>query len=247
MLDKLGKAELGEATKAMGLVFAIGLVLAVIGGTLNVMISNDTTDYSDVEIPKEGDDTAVDATKMIGYFHQTGKGVVGLLAFWFPIVGMILIAVGIGTLSTRLSVLCMLAAPLGIFVLLLMLQDTVTIYGVIALYVLAVCADVKSTLSSGMFPERERNLVIACLCRKVGMAKVLAAYCTAYVAVTVSGYLLLEEVYVVLAVMASVHVVASAANIVPSRARKKKTAVVATTTTTATTTATHRQPNCVIV
>ena len=115
MLDKLGKAELGEATKAMGLVFAIGLVLAVIGGTLNVMISNDTTEYSDAEIPKEGDDTAVDATKMIGYFHQTGKGVVGLLAFWFPIVGMILIAVGIGTLSTRLSVLCMLAAPLGIF------------------------------------------------------------------------------------------------------------------------------------
>ena len=87
MLDKLGKAELGEATKAMGLVFAIGLVLAVIGGTLNVMISNDTTEYSDAEIPKEGDDTAVDATKMIGYFHQTGKGVVGLLAFWFPIVG----------------------------------------------------------------------------------------------------------------------------------------------------------------
>ena len=247
MLDKLGKAELGEATKAMGLVFAIGLVLAVIGGTLNVMISNDTTEYSDVDISKDGGDTAVDATKMIGYFHQTGKGVVGLLAFWFPIVGMILIAVGIGTLNTRFSALYMLAAPLGIFVPLLMLQDTITIYGVAVLYAFAVCADVKSTLSSGMFPERERNLVIACLCRKIGMAKVLAIYCATYTAVMVSGYALLEDVYVVFALMVSVHMAASAANSVLCRAEKKRKAATATAIATATATVTHRHPNCVIV
>lgn len=213
MLDKLGKADLGEATKAMGLVFAIGLVLAVIGGTLNVMIGNDATDYADSDIITEDDATTVDATRMIGYFHQTGKGIVGLLAFWFPIIGMILIAVGIGTLVIKNSIFHMILIALGVLGLFVLFEGIIPIYGVVSLYLLALYADVQSTVSSKLFPKYERNIVIACLYKKMELTRVWAVYGVIYTMVIVSGYMLLENVYVVLAVMASVHIAASIGNV----------------------------------
>ena len=216
MLDKLGKADLGDATKAMGLIFAIGLILAVIGGTLNVMIGNDSTDYADSDIITEGDDndgTTVDATKMIGHFHQTGKGVVGLLAFWFPIIGMILIAVGIGTLTLKGAVFYTLMMASGVLGALILLESVVSLPVVIAFYLLALYLDVKSTITSQRFPKYERNLVIACLYTKMKISQVWLVYGVVYAVTITSGYILLDSVYMVFAVMGSVHIAASIGNI----------------------------------
>ena len=216
MLDKLGKADLGDATKAMGLIFAIGLILAVIGGTLNVMIGNDSTDYADSDTIT-GDDSSddggtVDATKMIGHFHQTGKGVVGLLAFWFPIVGMILIAVGIGTLSLREPILYTVTMTMGMLGVLILFESVVPLPAVIAFYLLALYLDAKSTLSSQRFPKYEKNLVIACLYTRIRLSKVWLVYGVIYVATVASGYMLLDSMYMVFAVMGSVHAVAAIGN-----------------------------------
>ncbi len=205
MLDKLGKADIGEASKAMGLVFVIGLILAVIGGTLATMVANDTTEYANI-------DDALDATKMIGEFHTLGKGFVSLLAFWFPIIGVIMIAVGLGVLSMRRTVLYTVLLSVLLVVLLVLLRDVIPLHVMVSLYGIVLSLDVMSTVTSKRFPRHECNVVFSILYKRVGMKKTWIAYITAYVVMISAGFAFFE-VHLTLGILVSVHAVAAAGNI----------------------------------
>ena len=206
MLDKLGKADIGEASKAMGLVFVIGLILAVIGGTLATMVANDTTDYSE-----SNTDGAIDATKMIGEFHTLGKGFVSLLAFWFPIIGVIMIAVGLGVLSLRGTVSLTILVAMSLVIPLVLLRDAIPLYIIVSLYGVALTLDVVSTISSKRFPEYEYNGVISTLHRRIGIKKTWLAYGIVYSGIFTLGFAFLEG-YMILGVMASAHAAAAISN-----------------------------------
>ena len=214
MLEKLGKADIGEASKAMGLVFVVGLILAVIGGTLATMVANDTTDYADIA----GDDATKNATKIIGQFHLIGKGFVGLLAFWFPIVGVIMVAVGLGVLSLDRT-LYVIVASVALAALLVLLQDAIALHVMVPLYVGALSFDVISTVRSGRFPGQERNVIISVMYKRVGMKKTWILYAASYGVIVGIGSVLLGGAYTILAIMVSVHAMAAICNMLSGRAK----------------------------
>ena len=90
MLDKMGKTDLGEAAKSLGIVFVIGIIVAVMGGMLTALVADDDTAYGggDGGGSEDGDGAA---RQFIGIMHREGKSFVGLVAFWAPIAGLLMI------------------------------------------------------------------------------------------------------------------------------------------------------------
>ena len=222
MLDKLGKADIGDASKQMGLIFVIGLVLAVMGGTLGAMVGEDTYcsgELVDGECEVAEDDGAVDPTKMIGEFHGVGIEVVSLMAFWFPLIGILMIAAGIAVLSLSRSVLYTLGLSVALAVSLIMVRDAIPLYIMASIYGAVLALDVASTVTSKRFPTKECNVIISTLHKKVGMKNAWIAYVLGYAGLLVAGFALLEPA-MVLGIMVAVHTIAAVGNIITEKRQK---------------------------
>ena len=222
MLDKLGKTDIGEATKSVGMVVVIGIVLAVIGGSLGATLNTDESCIGFVISP-EGECTdeelAGDSTKMISQFHNLGKGVVSVMAFWFPVAGLMMMAIGLVVLSLSRTVLYTLGLSVALTVSLIMFRDAIPLYVMASLYGAVLALDVMSTVTSKRFPTKECNVIISTLHKRVGMKNAWIAYGIGYAGLFVVGLALLEPA-IVLGIMVAVHTVAAVGNIVTEKRQK---------------------------
>ena len=167
MLDKMGKTDLGEAAKSLGIVFVIGIIVAVTGGMLTALVAEDDTAYGGEEGEEGGGDGT--ARQFIGIMHREGKSFVGLVAFWAPIAGllMILSAGIILSLGARLggggwrgaaaARLAAAAAASAAAAGLLAARGIVGAETVAVLFAAALAADAATTLLSPRYPGSETN------------------------------------------------------------------------------------------
>ena len=243
MLDKMGKTDLGEAAKSLGIVFVIGIIVAVMGGMLTALVAEDDTTYGDGE-DGDGDGDGA-ARQFIGIMHREGKSFVGLVAFWAPIAGLLMIlSAGIilllggrdrrdsrsrdrrdsrgalrGAVGARLAVAAAASvAAAG----LLAARGTVGAETLAVAFAAALAADAASTLLSPRYPRRETNLPLALGARLAGPRLGWALYATAYAAACgAAAHLLALDAYALLAVLAPLHAAAAFANAYGDRRRQR--------------------------
>ena len=237
MLDKMGKTDLGEAAKSLGIVFAIGIIVAVMGGMLTALVAEDETGYGGSGGEGEGEGEGGDGTarQFIGIMHREGKGLVGLVAFWAPIAGLLMIlSAGIilllggqggrgggprgalcGAVGARLAVAAAAsAAAAG----LLAARGAVGIETVAVAYAAALAADVAATALSPRYPSCETNLPLALGARLAGPRLGWALYGAAYAAACAAAmHALALDAHTMLAVLAPLHAAAAAANALGDR------------------------------
>ena len=233
MLDKMGKTDLGEAAKSLGIVFVIGIIVAVTGGMLTALVAEDDTSYggdADGDGDGDGDGTA---RQFIGIMHREGKSFVGLVAFWAPIAGLLMIlSAGIilllgggrgcgalwGAVAPRLAVAAAAsAAAAG----LLAARGTVGAETLAVAFAAALAADVATTALSPRYPARETNLPLALGARLAGPRLGWALYAAAYAAACgAAAHLLALDAYALLAVLAPLHAAAALANACGGRVRR---------------------------
>ena len=204
MLDKMGKTDIGEAAKALTLIMVVGIMLAVVGGLLVTMLNDDNTSVSNP--------STTGPTKMIAEFHGIGKDLVGVLGFWFPILGILMIAFGGLVLYLGASHLYLVALGTATAVALVLAEGIVPLHVMGAVFAASLIADVYGTVRSGVFPQREANPVICLFYKRTGPAKAWCAYGIMYAAVFAVGYVYLADLYVVLAILASVHMAGAMLN-----------------------------------
>ena len=230
MLDKMGKTDLGEAAKSLGIVFVIGIIVAVTGGMLTALVAEDDTSYGgDGEDGGDGDGTA---RQFIGIMHREGKSFVGLVAFWAPIAGLLMIlSAGIilllgnsgrrgalwGAAAPRLAAAAAAsAAAAG----LLAARGTVGAEALAVAFAAALAADVATTVLSPRYPARETNLPLALGARLAGPRLGWALYGAAYAAACgAAAHLFALDAYALLAVLAPLHAAAAFANAYGDRIR----------------------------
>ncbi len=244
MLDKMGKTDLGEAAKSLGIVFAIGIIVAVMGGMLTALVAEDETGYGgggggEGDGGDGGDGTA---RQFIGIMHREGKGLVGLVAFWAPIAGLLMIlsagiilllggaAVGgrgprgaiLGAAGARLAVAAAAsAAAAG----LLAARGAVGIETMAVAFAAALAADVAATALSPRYPACETNLPLALGARLAGPRLGWALYGAAYAAACAAAmHALALDAHALLAVLAPLHAAAAAANALGDRRRRMRAA-----------------------
>lgn len=205
MLDKMGKTDLGETAKAFGVIFVIGLVMTLMGGILLTLTSDDNTGFDDT------DDDTVDSADLIKDFHQQGKGYVLLIAFWLPILGIIMIAVGIGVLSLGMPVQ-LAVLSVGVTVPLVLLDGIIPFFAVAAFFGAVVSLDFYSTITSKRFPKYEGNLIIGTLHKKMHITKTWIVYGVSYVLIFAVVCVVINNLYIVLSVFAATHLVACLLN-----------------------------------
>ncbi len=85
------------------------------------------------------------------------------------------------------------------------------------LYAVSLCSDIASTMRSERFPRRERNIIISVLHHRIGIAKTWVVYGVTYFGVIILGYVFLDGMYVVLAIMTSVHAIAAITNMLSEK------------------------------
>lgn len=210
MLEKMGKTDLGETAKAFMVIFVIGLMMTVMGGLLVSMTAGDTTDFKDETT--EDDDTTVDSKELIKELHQQGKGYVALIAFWLPIIGILMIAVGISVLILDGIPVRLVAASVGITIPLILLEGTIPLVAISLVYGIAFSLDVYSTVTSKRFPKYEGNFIIGMLHKKMSITKVWIVYGVSYGAVFITGYTLFDNLYIMVSILAATHLIACITN-----------------------------------
>lgn len=237
MLDKMGKTDLGEAAKSLGIVFVIGIIVAVTGGMLTALVAEDDTSYGgDGGDGEDGDGTA---RQFIGIMHREGKSFVGLVAFWAPIAGLLMIlSAGIILLlgggrrggNSRLGALWAAIAPrLAVAAAasaaaagLLAARGMVGAETLAVAFAAALAADVATTVLSPRYPARETNLPLALGARLAGPRLGWALYGAAYAAACgAAAHLLALDAYALLAVLAPLHAAAALANACGDRRRRR--------------------------
>lgn len=235
MLDKMGKTDLGEAAKSLGIVFVIGIIVAVMGGMLTALVADDDTPYGSGE-DGAGDDGA--ARQFIGIMHREGKSFVGLVAFWAPIAGLLMIlsagiilALGdgraggvrrmlLGSVAPRLAAAAAAsAAAAG----LLAARGMLGVETAAVVFAAALAADVATTALSPRYPRCETNLPLALGARLAGPRLGWALYGASYAAACgAAAGLLSLDAYALLAVLAPLHAAAAAANALGDRRRRRR-------------------------
>ncbi len=228
MLEKMGKTDLGETAKSIGIVFVVGMLVAVVGGMLTVMLDGDETGYGSDS--GGGDGTA---QEFVGLLHREGKSFVGLVSFWSPIAGLLMIlSAGIilrlgpplllpprrRAAAAFLPAAC--AAPAA--AALVAAGGAVPLHAVAALLAAALAADAFTTARSGRYPLRELNPAIRLLHGRLGAAAAWAAYAALYAAAAAASHALLSDWRAALAVMASLHMAAAALNAASERAAPRR-------------------------
>ena len=233
MLDKMGKTDLGEAAKSLGIVFVIGIIVAVTGGMLTALVAEDDTSYGGGDGNGDGNGGNGDGTarQFIGIMHREGKDFVGLVAFWAPIAGLLMIlSAGIilllgrgaragggaaggalrGAVAPRLAVAAAAsAAAAG----LLAARGLVGVETLAVAFAAALAADVATTVLSPRYPRCETNLPLALGARLAGPRLGWALYGAAYAAACgAAAHLLALDAYALLAVLAPLHAAAALAN-----------------------------------
>ena len=234
MLDKMGKTDLGEAAKSLGIVFVIGIIVAVTGGMLTALVAEDDTSYGGGDGNGDGNDGNGDgaARQFIGIMHREGKDFVGLVAFWAPIAGLLMIlSAGIilllgrgtgragggaagGTLRGAVAPrLAAAAAASAAAAGLLAARGLVGVETLAVAFAAALAADVATTVLSPRYPGRETNLPLALGARLAGPRLGWALYGAAYAAACgAAAHLLALDAYALLAVLAPLHAAAALAN-----------------------------------
>ena len=230
MLDKMGKTDLGEAAKSLGIVFVIGIIVAVMGGMLTALVAEDDTSYGGgADGDGDGDGGDGTARQFIGIMHREGKDFVGLVAFWAPIAGLLMIlSAGIilllgrgagtgtaggtlrGAVAPRLAVAAAAsAAAAG----LLAARGLVGAETLAVAFAAALAADVATTMLSPRYPVCETNLPLALGARLAGPRLGWSLYGAAYAAACgAAAHLLALDAYALLAVLAPLHAAAALAN-----------------------------------
>lgn len=221
MLDKMGKTDLGEAAKSLGIVFVIGIIVAVTGGMLTALVAEDETGYGGEGGEGEGGEGT--ARQFVGIMHREGKSFVGLVAFWAPIAGLLMIlSAGIilslgaarggwrGAAAERLAVA---AAASAAAACLLAARGAVGAEAAAALFAAALAADVATTLLSPRYPGSETNILLAAGSRLAGPRLGWALYGAAYAAACAgAAHFFALDAYALLAVLAPLHAAAAALN-----------------------------------
>lgn len=230
MLDKMGKTDLGEAAKSLGIVFVIGIIVAVTGGMLTALVAEDDTSYGGDG--GDGGDGDGAARQFIGIMHREGKSFVALVAFWAPIAGLLMIlSAGIILLlgGGRSGALWAAAAPrLAVAAAasaaaagLLAARGLVGAETLAVAFAAALAADVATTALSPRYPARETNLPLALGARLAGPRLGWALYGAAYAAACgAAAHLLALDAYALLAVLAPLHAAAALANACGDRGRR---------------------------
>ena len=244
MLDKMGKTDLGEAAKSLGIVFVIGIIVAVTGGMLTALVAEDETGYGDGGSGSgdggSGSGDGGTARQFIGIMHREGKSFVGLVAFWAPIAGLLMIlSAGIilslgrgrggwrGAAAARLAVAAAAsAAAAG----LLAARGAVGAETVAVMFAAALAADAATTLLSPRYPGSETNILLAVGATLAGPRRAWVLYGAAYVAACAgAAHFFALDAYALLAVLAPLHAAAAALNAAGDAAARRDVAAAAAT------------------
>lgn len=237
MLDKMGKTDLGEAAKSLGIVFVIGIIVAVTGGMLTALVAEDDTPYGGDGGDGEDGDGDGTARQFIGIMHREGKSFVGLVAFWAPIAGLLMIlSAGIilllgggrggalwGAVAPRLAVAVAASAAAAC---LLAARGIIGAETLAVAFAAALAADAATTALSPRYMARETNLPLALGARLAGPRLGWAVYGAAYAAACgAAAHLFALDAYALLAVLAPLHAAAAFANAYGGRIRLARTRV----------------------